>query len=100
MNRNQLLTEAAKLISGDRARQYGDAAAAWDKVAALWSAFLGVPISAVDALHMMALLKVSRAQTGRHHPDNWVDLLGYSALAGEVAGKRARNAQDTNPSQE
>jgi hypothetical protein len=80
---------AGNLIGGERARQHGDALAAHTNVAVLWSAYLGVPITARDAALMMVLLKVARTKTGDFNPDNYVDAAGYAAIAAEVAGRDA-----------
>ena len=36
---------------------------------------------------MMALLKIARISKNPQHMDNWVDLAGYAACGGEIAGK-------------
>ena len=36
---------------------------------------------------MMALLKVARTKAGDYDQDNYIDLIGYSALAGQLASK-------------
>lgn len=77
--------EAAGLVSGERAEQYGDAKANYEVVAGLWSAFLGVPISAQQAALMVGLMKVGRIATGANKRDNYVDLAGYAGIAGEIA---------------
>lgn len=81
----EICSEAADLVSGDRAAAYGDAKANYEVVAGLWSAFLGVPISAQQAAIMMALLKIGRIATGSNKRDNFVDLAGYAGVAGEIA---------------
>jgi hypothetical protein len=87
----EIAQKAAELIGGDRAEQHGDKAKTFSSIAALWNAYLGVrsskdaPISAVDVGHMMALLKIARAQGGSLNPDDWVDAAGYMACAGEIA---------------
>ena len=35
----------------------------------------------------MALLKVARTKAGDYDSDNYIDLIGYSALAGQLASK-------------
>lgn len=81
------LCAAAELVGGDRARQHGDARTLHEYVARLWTTYLDdqLPIDAVDVLAMMALLKLARTQHGEHNRDDWVDLLGYAALAGQIA---------------
>lgn len=92
MKAQQHLDEAAGLIGGDRARQHGDVRALHEQVAQLWTAYLepqrvplAAPLEARDVLAMMALLKLARAQHGDFNRDDYVDALGYVALAGQVA---------------
>jgi hypothetical protein len=80
MTRSHILSKA----DGDRAEAYGDATVSLGRIAGLWSAFLGVEISASDAAAMMVLLKMSRTRGGSD-PDNWIDAAGYAALGGELA---------------
>lgn len=79
--------EAANLVGGDRARTHGDKLENHDNIADLWTAYLGVEISALQAAMMLALLKVARTKTGSHNPDNYVDLAGYAGCAGEIADR-------------
>jgi hypothetical protein len=37
---------------------------------------------------MMALFKIGRIAGNRTHDDNYVDLAGYAALAGEISMKK------------
>ena len=92
MKAQQHLDEAAGLIGGDRARQHGDVRLLHDHVAGLWTAYLqprrgrlDQSLDARDVLAMMALLKLARSQHGAFNRDDWVDALGYVALAGQVA---------------
>ena len=80
---------AAGLVSGDRARQHGDALTSHTKIAGLWSAFLGAPITAHDVALMMALLKIARTKSGSFNLDDYVDAAGYAAIAAEVGGRDA-----------
>ena len=83
MNRVEILNTAAELISGDRAATYGDATVSHQRIANLWSTYLGTPVSAVDVAACLILMKVSRSK-GAAHRDNWIDMAGYAALAGEM----------------
>ncbi len=82
--RTKVLMEASGLINGDRAAAYGDASANFGAIAAMWTAYLGYPVSAQDTCHMMALLKICRLRGGKHY-DSSVDGAGYLALGAEVA---------------
>ena len=86
------LDQAKALIDGDRARQHGDAQALHATVARLWEAYLGpgcgLAISTDQVLVMLALLKIARTQHGETNRDDYVDALGYIALAGRIVDKR------------
>jgi hypothetical protein len=43
---------------------------------------------------MMAMVKMARAKSNKSHADNFVDLAGYAACAGELAMKGDDDAQD------
>lgn len=86
-NRQEILTTAGQLIGGDRQATYGDAKEMHQSIADLWSSYIGVDLTAVDIAAMMVLMKVARARKGsKKHTDNWVDICGYAALAGEMEG--------------
>lgn len=95
----EILTHAATLVGGDRAKSHGPKDVNHIAIAELWNAYLrnaGVIISndmggsqhlnAHDVAQMMVLLKIARTQSGGvHNPDNYVDGAGYMAIAGELA---------------
>tara|TARA_R110000803_G_scaffold191688_1_gene254377 strand:+ start:296 stop:568 length:273 start_codon:yes stop_codon:yes gene_type:complete len=83
MKSEEILKIASKLVSGDRAKAYGDKKKLHDKTAKMWSAFLGYTIHAEQVAHMMVMLKIARTTTG-NNPDNYVDAAAYSAIAGEI----------------
>lgn len=85
MTRSEVLAEADRLVSVERAAVYGDAAESFARIAALWSTDLGIPLTAHDVARLMILLKLSRGRSSREHMDSWVDIAGYAALAGELA---------------
>lgn len=83
MSRSAILASADVLINGDRAAAYGSAEESFGRIAAMWSAYLGITVRSRDVALMMVLLKVSRA-SGRSDPDDLIDIAGYAALAGEL----------------
>lgn len=83
-----ICARAASLVAGDRAATHGDLVETHDNIAALWSAYLGVPISAKQVALMMALLKIARTKNGALNPDDYVDLAGYAGIAGEIARRK------------
>jgi hypothetical protein len=78
-----ILEEAAELVSGPRAQAYGTPAENHGRTADLWSAYLGVKVSARDVCMLNVLQKVSR---DRHRPgrDNLVDVAGYAENAERI----------------
>ena len=83
--RVEVLREAASLISGDREKQYGPPAKNFETIAMLWSAVLGIDITAHQVGLCMNQLKIARIINGEEgNRENYVDGLGYLALAWEV----------------
>ena len=91
MNRDDILHEAMHCINVDRAATHGDAEDSFASIAKLWDWFLQnrpVPEAELlpeDVAMMMALFKIGRIAGNRTHADNYVDLSGYAALAGEIS---------------
>ena len=84
MTRSEVLAAANRIVNGEREEQYNSPEQSFSRIAALWSAYLGAEISAVDVACMMSLLKIARVQTGSGKADNWIDLAGYAACGGEI----------------
>jgi|TARA_R100000008_G_C3551541_1_gene150707 hypothetical protein len=83
----ELLSEANKLVGGDRQKDYGDKVKNHNNIAKLWSAYLDTPVTAHDVAIMMTLLKVARTKLGAVSRDTYVDMSAYSAIAGEIKFK-------------
>lgn len=81
----EILADAGRLISSDRAEQHGDMRANHENIANLWAAYLGTPVSAHDVALMMSLLKIARTKTGQHNQDDYVDAVGYMSIAASLA---------------
>ena len=83
--RVEALREAAKIISGDRNKQYGSPEDNFERTAEIWSVILGIEISNEDVAMMMVGLKVARyASKSGFQPDTWVDIAGYAGCGYEV----------------
>lgn len=88
---DHLIKSAADLVANDRANTHGDKRQNHKNIAALWNAYLSIrrdpaaPLNEIDVALMMAQLKIARTQLGAHNPDDYVDLVGYAAIAGELA---------------
>lgn len=90
MTRKEILETAAKCVVGDREEDYGSPEQNFDRIAALWSIYLGIAdITAKDVAAMLALLKIARIASGHAKRDNWVDLAGYAACGGEIEASHA-----------
>ncbi|AKU42403.1 phosphofructokinase [Mycobacterium phage UnionJack] len=82
-----ILQEAERLINGERQQQYGEATESFERIAGMWSAYVGKELTPHDVVNLMVLLKVSRAKFG-YHRDSYVDIAGYAGL-----GERLDNEQ-------
>lgn len=96
MNRSELLRKAEEIITKDRATTHGDAEDSFSSIATYWTVFLtnigalspGEKINSLAVAKMMALFKIARSDGNAAHEDNWLDLIGYAAIAGEIALKK------------
>tara|TARA_R100001163_G_C4863507_1_gene68656 strand:+ start:121 stop:414 length:294 start_codon:yes stop_codon:yes gene_type:complete len=91
MKKEEILAEASRIISRDRNLSHGDAFKNHAEIAEYWNLFLDsklkpmANITAEDVAMMMILLKVSRhIQGAKFNIDNFVDMAGYAAIAGEI----------------
>ena len=89
VKRSEILQEAERLVTTDRAETYGDAHKMFGVLSMYWSAHLDHPVSAADVAVMMGLLKLARAKASPTHTDSYVDAASYAALAGEMATEGA-----------
>lgn len=86
-----LMDEAFKTINGERQDAYGNPEDTFGIIAGFWQTYLkgrgmAVEVNSLDVAHMMCLLKIARETGGKGKRDNIVDLLGYAAIAGCIAG--------------
>lgn len=87
VSRTDILDKAKAIVTGDREQQYGKPEDNFAIIAGLWSAYKGVSFTPLDVAMMMALLKIARIRTGVGTVDSFVDLAGYAACGGEIAGR-------------
>ncbi len=88
MNRADILDAAKTAVTRDRAATHGDAAITFGAIARVWSARLGVTITPEQVTILMSDLKGCRAWYNPDHADNWIDMAGYPACGGELAGSK------------
>lgn len=84
MNRRAILESATTAVCHDRAATHGKPEDTFRLIAHLWTVYVGANITPVDAALMLGLLKIARAKGNPAHEDNFVDLAGYAACAGEL----------------
>jgi len=78
-----ILLAAHALINGDRQADYGKPEESLERIAAMWSAYLGHTITPQDVALCMTLLKIAR-EAHFHKQDNLVDAAGYIGLAADM----------------
>ena len=91
MTKEEILAEASRIVSKDRNLSHGDAFQNHAEIAEFWNIFLDkklqpmANISAEDVALMMVLMKISRNTQGKKsNIDNFIDMCGYAAIAGEI----------------
>ena len=92
VTKKEILAKASDLVSNDRNKSHGDAFSNHAEIAEFWNIFLDkklnpmASITADDVAIMMILLKISRHTQGdKNNMDNFVDMAGYAAIAGEIS---------------
>ena len=81
-------------MRGKRQHEYGNKKENHENISRLWSAYLDHPISAHDVAILMLLLKVARAKFGNPSSDTYIDMVGYSAIAGELGDEDNKKHRD------
>ena len=84
MTRNQILDAAKLCVSDEREKTYGSPENNFECAAQMISGYLGYPVDAADVAIILALVKISRMTSGVNISDNYLDLAGYAAIAGEL----------------
>ena len=84
--RAAILDQARQAVTRDRAATHGAVEASFAQIAAIWSVRLGVPVTPAQVAILLVDLKTVRAWGNPGHADNWIDIAGYAACGGELAG--------------
>ena len=101
MKAHEIAERAASLVSGERNHVHGEAGQNHKNIAAFWNAYLAArfiahnkpPIlQAQDVAVMMVMLKAARTTFGAHNLDDYVDMVGYASIAGDLAERDAAMA--------
>jgi len=76
--------DAIATMKTDRSRTHGDPEATLNRIAGMWSAYLGIPVTAAQVASMMALLKIARSGHA-YDRDHYLDGIAYLMLAEGLA---------------
>lgn len=87
--RESVLNEAERLVHGARNVDYGHPLDDFGRTAKMWTAILGVPITAEQVGLCMCAVKISR-QCNRPKRDNMVDLAGYAETVQWIGDEREK----------
>lgn len=94
MKRDEILNKALETVT-QRQQVHGKPENTFGAIAGMWSVYLSeligqeVELKDHQAAMMVGLLKVARSIKSPEHADNYIDLAGYAACAGELAGESA-----------
>jgi hypothetical protein len=99
MNRKQILEAAAECVDGSREEDYGNPENCFMLIADLWTEYIcmkaeiysEIKVEPRDVADMMMLLKIARNVVGGK-TDNYVDIAGYAACAGEIISEEEEEA--------
>ena len=85
MKREEVLSKAEDIVNGARQQTYGSPEDCFATIAGLWGSYLDMSLSTTDVAMLMVLLKVARTKGRVGYADNYIDIAGYAACAGELA---------------
>lgn len=95
--RVKLALKAADIITGDRQTDYGPPEVNFQRIANLWNDHMETRMfTPRKVAELMLLLKIARTVNSPTE-DSYVDLIGYAALAGEMAETEKRSGTGPVP---
>ena len=92
-NRKRVLREAEKCVCGKREQDYGTPEDNFDRIAKMWSAYMGVEFNPVDVSMFMVMLKAARIKSGGGTMDSFVDGCGYFSCGGEIFARNMESSE-------
>lgn len=75
------ITEGRSRVDGERQQEHGNPVDNLKKIAIIWSALIGIQITAHDVAVMMGAFKNVRQMANPEHEDNLTDVEGYAEIA-------------------
>lgn len=91
---SNILERANELIHNDRNKDYGHPLDDFTRTGKIWSAILGVPVSAEQVALCMVGVKMSRLCNSPDHKDSIADGAGYFGTYEMVRDERHTRATD------
>ena len=91
--RKRVLREAEKCVCGKREQDYGTPEDNFDRIAKMWSAYMGVEFNPVDVSMFMVMLKAARIKSGGGTMDSFVDGCGYFSCGGEIFARNMESGE-------
>jgi hypothetical protein len=84
--RVEALREAARIINGDRNKQYGGPEENFTNIAKIWSVIFQREFTTEDVAMAMIGMKLARFVSNYgFQPDTWIDIAGYAGCGYEVS---------------
>lgn len=91
--RKRVLSEAERCVCGQRENEYGVPEDNFDRIAKMWSAYMGVEFNPVDVSMFMVMLKAARIKSGGGTMDSFVDGCGYFSCGGEIFARNMESSE-------
>ena len=91
--RKRVLSEAERCVCGQRENEYGVPEDNFDRIAKMWSAYMGVEFNPVDVSMFMVMLKAARIKSGGGTMDSFVDGCGYFSCGGEIFARNMESGE-------
>ena len=91
--RKRVLSAAERCVCGQREQDYGTPEDNFDRIAKMWSAYMGVEFNPVDVSMFMVMLKVARIKSGGGTMDSFVDGCGYFSCGGEIFARNMESGE-------
>lgn len=76
-----ILEQAQAIVQGQRRDDYGDARECFNRIAKMWSGYLGIEVTAFDVANLMITLKLCRAHGKGFQVESYTDVAGYAYCA-------------------
>ena len=90
-----ILSEAERIVNGDRQADYSDPVKNFSHIASIASAIMGKSVTAEECCIVMIAVKLAR-ENYKHKRDNLVDLAGYVEILHRIKEHEVEDPQNQN----